>query len=796
MTRSGRRGRLDPWIAIAVAAFFALLVLALFGERLAPHETIHFVLEHPGGERPFDPGLVYPFGSDVLGRDIVSLVLAGARATLTIVLLAGMARVIAGVLVAAIGSWWRPTRFATEAVAELFSSIPATLVALLLVKIFVKTDTSILVFIGTLLVIGWAGPYRVILAEVDRLRHASFTEGALAMGVGRWRLFWRHHVPHLVPVLAINLGQQIVAALVLVAELGVLGVLVGPARLINVEESLGRFQVGPANTALIADQPEWGGLLAGSRTISALWTTRWLILVPGLAFALTAIAVAAIGFAIARRYARRDLLQDLRSPASAALAAIVIALFVASGLVPERYAEARQLADAARADLASAGTTAHAFSAGGLVPLAPGYTLTQEFVRVEQTGPARVAVAGRTVEDEWPGKDIEPSSTDPIRARSFVVAGTGGGTVEAPLVFAGRGIVPAEIRPRPQQVGVAPSPDLGTLVAGYADDYAGIDVRGKVVVLVRFLGVASRGRNPGRNNYALGPSPEDQIAGLLARGPAAVLYVDPALPLYTDGVRPFTYAIGDLVGGTSPYLRLERDRPALDASGVPVIVLSGEAAQSLVLPLGLDLGPFLQFDDPEPARYATSPARELGVNARVELPLAVQRGARSSFVGAVAGTSADAGHIVVWAKREPEDAPGVDVVAALARTLGSRGVPFVLVDFDPRSDPKAIRALLEGRRIGLVVVIERLDGTALRLESPYGDLIPAFDHYAARSGARHEVTRTTASMAVLSRVAPFADVRTVVIRGNGGDGDLRADAAALIAYLAGRYALGAPEVPR
>ena len=244
MIRRNRLAYFDPLILLAGLAFFALLFVGLFGERIAPHESIYMVVEHGPDPRPYDPGLVFPFGSDALGRDLFSLVLAGARATLTIVVLGGIARVAAGVLIAALGSWWQPTRVATESLAELVSAVPATLVALVLVKVFVTTDTSVLVFVGALLVIGWAGPYRVIRAEVDRLRQASFTQGAVAIGVDRWRLLLRHHIPHLAPVIAVNLSQQVVASLVLVAELGVLGVFVGPRRLIDIEESLTFVRTG------------------------------------------------------------------------------------------------------------------------------------------------------------------------------------------------------------------------------------------------------------------------------------------------------------------------------------------------------------------------------------------------------------------------------------------------------------------------------------------------------------------------------------------------------------------------
>src|SRR6267378_313946 len=93
-TRSGPSGQLrlaaalrafgpDPVTILGLLAFFGLVFVALFGERLAPHESIYFVVEHGSDPRPYDPGLVFPLGSDLLGRDLFSLVLAGARTTLT-----------------------------------------------------------------------------------------------------------------------------------------------------------------------------------------------------------------------------------------------------------------------------------------------------------------------------------------------------------------------------------------------------------------------------------------------------------------------------------------------------------------------------------------------------------------------------------------------------------------------------------------------------------------------------------------------------------------------------------------
>src|SRR6266545_3184628 len=96
--------RLDPLMVVAFLAFLALLFVTLLGERIAPYEPIYFVPEHGSDPRPYDPGLVFPFGSDVLGRDLFSVVLAGARATLTIIVLSGLARVVAGALIAALAA--------------------------------------------------------------------------------------------------------------------------------------------------------------------------------------------------------------------------------------------------------------------------------------------------------------------------------------------------------------------------------------------------------------------------------------------------------------------------------------------------------------------------------------------------------------------------------------------------------------------------------------------------------------------------------------------------------------------
>lgn len=780
---------------LGAAAFAALVLIAVFGPWIAAQEPIHFVVDYGRHIRPFDPGVLYPLGSDLLGRDLVSLILTGARATLAIVLITGVSRVIAGLVIAGSGALWRPLRLLTDSVAELASAVPATLLALILIRAFAPRSVDVVTLVAALLVLGWAGPYRVIRAEADRLAVAPFTEGARVLGVRPWRLLWRHQLPHLMPALATNLSQQVVASLVLVAELGVLGVLVGSTRYIDVSESVELVRVGPQMAALVPEIPEWGSMLASSRTVEALWVTRWLIFVPGLAFALTAMAVATIGFALARRYARRDVVQDTRGGLAVGL--LTVALVLGSGLLPERYAAAADWADAARRELRSDADLETAFRDAGLETRA----VVDESLAIVPTGPATVTVGGSTASELYP-RPSRPER-DQIQVRSLVTSWSGGGVVEAPVVFAARGIVPSD---HPQTTsrfrpGQPSAPALGNLIKDYPDDYLGIDVRGKIVVLVRFVGVDARTSPVSVSVVVPGPGSDESIRDAIRRGAAAVIFVDGRLGSYWPSVGAQGMRGAWTGARPDPYQIFEVDSPATRTSGVPVVVVGGIAARDLLAPAGVDLGGLLD-PDPSGIRWDRSLSRDLGVTARIEVPLAERRSDATSLVAEVRGAPEAAGRVVVWAERrrtalggaEPDPAQA-DVLAATARALADRRVPFILVDYDPRSDISAVQRSLDHRRIALVIYIGPLEGGQLRFRTMNGDLIPAFDLYADKAGANRHVTTTTATPTNLGVIRPFINVKTVVI-GSDGVGDARADASAVIGYAAGRLALGAPELPR
>ncbi len=743
--------RIDPWFAIGLFAFFALLFVALFGERIAPYETIYMVLSRPPLRPPYAPGEVYPLGSDGLGRDLFSVVLAGARATLVIATAAGVARVVSGLAIAMVASWWRPMRTIADSLAEIVSAVPATLVALLVVLVVVRSDPQLYTFIGASLVTGWAGPYRIARAELDRLSRSQFSESALALGVRRAPLFGRHHLPHLVPALAVSTAQQSVASLVAVAELGVLGYTVGATRLLS-----GQF------TSRI---PEWGGILANSRSLENLWTTRWVILVPGVAFAFAAMGISALGLGIARQYQRRNAFYDLRSRGAAAIALLCVAGVVATLLIPERYAEARDWADAARGRVTIGAPVESVFAEGGLRPIGSSYVVERQISMLAQTGPASISVPRAGVLSEE-----ADAPTDFLPVLYFA---SGGGVFDAPLVFAGWGISPSD-HPAVATL-IFSGPSFGKVVEDWPDDYRAVDVRGKIAVIFKTPNIRT-----GSRFATVTQDFETAVTNALKRGARAVLYIDPFLP-----TMPLTT---NNVGRLNPYKRLGEATPIERADRPPVIVLSLRAADRILGPLGVSptaiwdgmqhaaitgLPPstqtgIVQSDD---AIFQRTLARDLGVTAHLELPVERVAATPRSLIG----TTGDAPRILVWAVTPGTRLSSRPALDALAGT---------------------IRALA-GRTGEEVAFLDDLEGETLRFDTNSSDLIPAFDEYAERSGARAQLTRGSAGDDFTwPGIQAFQKSRSVVITGTGGAGDLRADAAALLGYVAGRDALDAPELRR
>ncbi|MEJ1976989.1 MAG: ABC transporter permease [Acetobacteraceae bacterium] len=258
----------------------AVLALLLLGIAVAaPHLlTSYDPLRGNYAQSLQAPSLSHPFGTDRLGRDVLSRVVFGARFSLLIGVGAMLISLVAGValgIAAGLRDGWLDE--AVCRVFDVFSAFPGVLLALLVVTFLGPNMGNIAIAIG---LSGIPKFGRVVRSQTQLVREADYVTHAVIYGQGRARVFFRHLLPNVmvaVPVIAtLDIGSAILA----VSALSFLG-------------------LGPQPPT-----PEWGVMLADSRDV--LRVAWWPSVFPGLALTGTVIAFTVCGRALQALFDRRE----------------------------------------------------------------------------------------------------------------------------------------------------------------------------------------------------------------------------------------------------------------------------------------------------------------------------------------------------------------------------------------------------------------------------------------------------------------------------------------------------------
>ncbi|GAB4408411.1 MAG: hypothetical protein Kow00123_21470 [Anaerolineales bacterium] len=304
LAESMRWGRLRAWrkatvgnpaLALGAVLGIALLAMVLAGPQLAPHNPYttasRVEIEGITYTPPFRPSDLFPLGSDAQGRDILSLLLAGARRTMMLALLAVAGRLVIGGVFGFLAGWFHDTLLdrALMALGEMVNSFPALLLATLVVYA-TGIRQGLYAFVFGLLVIGWPEVMQNIRAQVISVRPMAYIEGAVATGAGQGQILTRHVLPNIWPTMVSLAFLEMGGALMILGELGFLGVFIG-----------GGFAAeGEGGPPLLTyyDIPEWGVMLANSwRSFRSF---PWATVYPALAFMIAIVAFTLLGEGLRR----------------------------------------------------------------------------------------------------------------------------------------------------------------------------------------------------------------------------------------------------------------------------------------------------------------------------------------------------------------------------------------------------------------------------------------------------------------------------------------------------------------
>ena len=277
MTRDDvRRVVANPALVLGLAGALLLAAIALFGSQLtaADPNAQRIVLFFPNGTflvPPTPPDQYYPLGTDPLGRDQLARVLYGARLTFTVVLLALAIRAALAILVGVIGGWaGGPIDRVLTIVTNAIGGVPQFLLALLIAVAL--REHAILGFTLALGLAGWAEGAQFVRSEVVRIRATGYVEAARTIGARTPGLLSRHVLRGLAPQLFGLLSLEAGSTLLLLAELGFLGVFM----------SGGAFLVDANNRPILPARdraPEWGQMLAGAQQYA--FSNQYVAFVPG-----------------------------------------------------------------------------------------------------------------------------------------------------------------------------------------------------------------------------------------------------------------------------------------------------------------------------------------------------------------------------------------------------------------------------------------------------------------------------------------------------------------------------------
>lgn len=244
-----------------------MLVLVVGGALLGPLLSPYDVVEQDMASRLQAPSVAHPMGTDELGRDTLTRVLAGGRISLAVGALATTVALLVGVTVGALAGFLR--RWVDNVLmrlVDLMLSLPDLFLLILASALFGPSFWTIVIIVG---LVRWMNVARLTRASFLALREREFVEAAHALGVRRRKIVTRHLLP--------NALSPIIVA-------GTLGV----ASAIMAESTLSFLGLG-----LQPPTASWGSMLEDAQ--AQIFTSPWLALFPGLMIVVTVLSINMVG---------------------------------------------------------------------------------------------------------------------------------------------------------------------------------------------------------------------------------------------------------------------------------------------------------------------------------------------------------------------------------------------------------------------------------------------------------------------------------------------------------------------
>jgi len=255
----------NPTTLIGLILVSGALACALFAPLLAPYDPFTGDLKNLYVKPP-SPS--HPFGTDDLGRDILSRTIYGAQISLKIAILAQGIGTVIGVLLGLVTGYFGGLIDALiMRVVDVVMAFPLLIIAIAFVGILGQSENNIIL---ALALVVWPSSARLVRSQVLSIRESEYVTAARSLGVSAQGIIFRHVLPN------------VITPVVVLLTLGLGGTILA-------EASLSFLGLGSADQAT----PSWGKMLTESRAfIRSAW---WMPFYPGLAILLTVLGFNLLG---------------------------------------------------------------------------------------------------------------------------------------------------------------------------------------------------------------------------------------------------------------------------------------------------------------------------------------------------------------------------------------------------------------------------------------------------------------------------------------------------------------------
>lgn len=254
--------------AMGLCILVLFLLVAIFADFIAPVKAINGLIPTSVLNKLKPPSFEYPFGTDSVGRDLLSYMIYGCRTSVILAvvctILSTVISLIIGVTSAVIGGWFD---LIVQRIVDAWQCIPGMLIMLIMIAMLGNGLIQLIIVISVPAGIGGS---RMVRAAAISVKDSGYSKMSSMLGGGAlWRMV-QHVTPNILPIIIMNLAGSLGGVIMMEASMNFLG-----------------FGVA-VNT------PSWGALLSGSGR-SYMYSAPWLAMIPGIAITIMVFASAMLG---------------------------------------------------------------------------------------------------------------------------------------------------------------------------------------------------------------------------------------------------------------------------------------------------------------------------------------------------------------------------------------------------------------------------------------------------------------------------------------------------------------------